>query len=116
MNKMRLLLPSAVLALYGAASAAPAAPCPTGQIFRVSKHVCMDRAEAVKLGIVHGAVKPKPAAEARQPAPQPASQPAPEVATAPPAPPAPPPVEPAEPPASPYGVLDPTNIPRATAM
>ncbi len=49
--------PALALALLAAvwlpdAGTAEAADCPSGQIFRVSKQVCIDRAEAVTLGIV----------------------------------------------------------------
>jgi hypothetical protein len=38
-----------------------AGQCPRGEIFRVSKNACIDKAEAVKLGIVHGSAgAPKP--------------------------------------------------------
>lgn len=37
-----------------------AGQCPSGQIFRVSKGVCVDRAEAIKDGVI-GAAKPKAA-------------------------------------------------------
>jgi hypothetical protein len=53
--------------------AAPVAAkqCPRGQIFRVSKNMCMDRNEAIDLGIVHGAKS------ADKPAPKPAEAPEP---------------------------------------
>ncbi len=97
-----------------------AAQCPTGQIYRVSKKVCMDRAEAVKLGIVHAAggktaqppkaelaPEAEPASEPeRAAAPEPrgsaladsAAEPAPAAAPAPPSP------QPAATP-SPFGAL-----------
>jgi hypothetical protein len=50
-----------------------AGPCPPGQIFRVSKNACMDRAEAVKLGIVHDIGAHKPAL-APEPAPPPGDE------------------------------------------
>lgn len=58
-----VLLPLTVLALAGATGAYSATSCPRGQIFQVSKHVCIDRAEAVKLGILRGAAPVAPAAE-----------------------------------------------------
>jgi outer membrane biosynthesis protein TonB len=38
------------------APAAQAKTCPSGQILRVSKNICMDKGEAVKLGILRGGV------------------------------------------------------------
>jgi len=50
------------------AGPAAAADCPSGQIYRVSKKVCVDKAEAVKLGIIRPApgkaAATAPAAEA----------------------------------------------------
>ncbi len=92
------------------AVAAPsfAMQCPRGQFFWKSKNKCVDKAEAAKLGIYHGAIpKPdqtKPAPE--QPAAETAPSPAPEAPAAPqpPAAPEPPAMPPAAPP-SPYGAL-----------
>ena len=64
-----------------------AGACPPGQIFRTSKNICMDKAEAVKLGIIHAAPKsgatPKPIQPAEAPA-EPEPEPAPVEASAPP--------------------------------
>lgn len=62
---MKLALLS--LALIGATGAAQAG-CPRGQIYQVSKHACISRDDAVKLGIVHGAKsRPADAPEAQAP-------------------------------------------------
>jgi hypothetical protein len=65
MNKTLALL--SVAALAAATGAAQAANCPRGQIYRVSKHACIDRDEAAKLGLVRGTAKdakPRPAPQA----------------------------------------------------
>jgi hypothetical protein len=54
---MKTLALISFAALAGATSAAQAANCPRGQIYRVSKHVCVDRNDAAKLGIVNGAAR-----------------------------------------------------------
>ncbi|MCW2273807.1 hypothetical protein GJ654_08550 [Rhodoblastus acidophilus] len=84
---MNRTLALSLLALALATGAAQAG-CPRGQIYRVSKHACIDHDEAVKLGIVHGpahnADKAKPEAEAAQePAPQDSASPASPPAAAP---------------------------------
>ena len=98
---MNRTLAFTLLALAGATGAAQAGNCPRGQIYRVSKHVCVDRDEAVKLGIVQGpavnADKAKPAEAAQEPDPA-SPQPAARQETAAPEPPAlaEPAVEPAD--------------------
>ncbi|PPQ29609.1 hypothetical protein CCR94_14890 [Rhodoblastus sphagnicola] len=96
-------------ALAGATGVAMAGNCPRGQIYRVSKHVCVDHDEAVKLGIAHGLARDaaKPEADKPEAAPQAdtapaAAEPAVEPAPAPEAV-ATPPVEP-EPEARPVRV------------
>jgi hypothetical protein len=42
------------LAALACAISSAQAGCPRGQILRVSKNVCVDRDEAIKLGIMHG--------------------------------------------------------------
>lgn len=145
-----VLLPLAALALAGVADARAATSCPRGEIYRASKHICISRDEAVKLGIVHGAgpatptpeADAKPSAEAMPdsipdpapeatPAPKPMHKPRvkparlapakpaanePELASSP-TPPAPDstattkPAPSGEKSASPFGVLDPANVP-----
>jgi hypothetical protein len=63
---MKLVLIS--LALIGASGAAQAG-CPRGQIYQVSKHACISRDDAVKLGIVRAA-KPRPEAAPEAQAPE----------------------------------------------
>jgi len=81
------MLVLSLIALVGASNAAQSANCPRGQIYRVSKHVCVDRDDAVKLGIAHGtarnAAKPE-AAPPAEAAPQVADEPAPAPEAAPP--------------------------------
>lgn len=64
---MNRTLALSLLALALATGAAQAG-CPRGQIYRVSKHACIDHDEAVKLGIIHGPAHntAKPEAEAAQ--------------------------------------------------
>ena len=74
-----------------AAAPVAAKQCPRGQIFRVSKNMCMDRNEAIDLGIVHGAKS------ADKPAPKPAEAPEPSQAA---------PSAPVEPESRPAAVVD----------
>ena len=89
---MNRTLALTLLALAGATGAAQAGNCPRGQIYRVSKHVCVDRDEAVKLGIVRGpaidADKAKPAEAAQEPERRQPRQPVARQETAAPEPPA----------------------------
>ena len=49
---IKLGIVTAAIAVFVTASAAEAARCPSGQIWRVSKKMCQDKAIAVKLGII----------------------------------------------------------------
>lgn len=81
---MNRTLALSLLALALATGAAQAG-CPRGQIYRVSKHACIDHDEAVKLGIIHGpahnadkaTVEPAQEPATQDPAPQEAASPAP---------------------------------------
>jgi outer membrane biosynthesis protein TonB len=70
---MNRTLALTLLALAAATGAAHAANCPRGQIYRVSKQVCIDHDEAVKLGIIRGSA---PRADTAKPEPDAAQEPA----------------------------------------
>lgn len=54
MNLRFLVLSGVAAGCLALAAPAQAKSCPSGQILRVSKNVCMDKGEAVKLGILRG--------------------------------------------------------------
>lgn len=73
MKRPALLIASAC-ACAAIASPAGAKQCPSGQIFRVSKGVCMQKAAALKAGIVVSTPGQRaPEAATRQPPPRPES-------------------------------------------
>lgn len=66
--QLKILIVSTAAAALLVGAPAQARTCPSGQIFRVSKGVCMDKGEASKLGIYRGggkvAAKPAKASDA----------------------------------------------------
>jgi outer membrane biosynthesis protein TonB len=54
MNLRFLVLSGVAVGCLALAAPAQAKTCPSGQILRVSKNTCMDKGEAVKLGILRG--------------------------------------------------------------
>jgi hypothetical protein len=79
MGALKLPLGACLLLLF-AATGSWARQCPSGQFYRVSKHVCISKAEAEKLGIYHRpaqAKKPETKATEEQAKPAPQSPPKP---------------------------------------
>ena len=67
MNLRFLVLSGVAVGCLAVAAPAQARSCPSGQLLRVSKNVCMDKGEATKLGILRGgAGKPAAALKAKK--------------------------------------------------